>query len=123
MLAQLQATSCRIERELNWKLNLSRDAEFSVYEAVGTLLAFIIVCAGVMVFRKTHPGLEGSYRVPLVPWVPVAGILVCLAMMVSLDIDTWYRLIGWLMVGMLIYFGYSRTNARIARRAAVVRVE
>ena len=89
--------------------------------SIGTLLAFIIVCAGVMVLRKTHPGLERSYRVPLVPWVPVAGILVCLAMMVSLDIDTWYRLIGWLLVGMFIYFGYSRTNARIARRAAVVR--
>ena len=91
--------------------------------SIGTLLAFIIVCAGVMILRKTHPGLERSYRVPLVPLVPVAGILVCLAMMVSLDIDTWFRLVGWLLVGMPIYFGYARTNARIARRAAVVRVE
>jgi len=91
--------------------------------SIGTLLAFIIVCAGVMILRKTHPGLERSYRVPLVPFVPVAGILVCLAMMVSLDIDTWFRLVGWLLVGMPIYFLYSRTNARIARRAAVVRVE
>ena len=91
--------------------------------SIGTLLAFIIVCAGVMVLRKTHPGLERSYRVPLVPLVPIAGILVCLAMMVSLDIDTWIRLVSWLLVGMLIYFGYARTNARIARRAAVVRVE
>jgi APA family basic amino acid/polyamine antiporter len=91
--------------------------------SIGTLLAFIIVCAGVLVLRKTHPGLERSYRVPLVPLVPVAGILVCLAMMVSLDIATWIRLVGWLIVGMLIYIGYSRTSARIARRAAVVRVE
>jgi len=91
--------------------------------SIGTLLAFIIVCAGVLVLRKTHPGLERSYRVPLVPLVPVAGILVRLTMMVSLDIATWIRLVGWLLVGMLIYFGYSRTNARIARRAAVVRVE
>jgi APA family basic amino acid/polyamine antiporter len=91
--------------------------------SIGTLLAFIIVCAGVLVLRKTHPGLERSYRVPLVPFVPVAGILVCLAMMVSLDIATWIRLVGWLIVGMLIYIGYSRTSARIARRAAVVRVE
>ena len=58
-----------------------------------------------------------------VPVVPLAGIVVCLAMMVSLDIATWIRLVGWLLVGMVIYFGYSRTNARIARRAAVVRVE
>ena len=91
--------------------------------SIGTLLAFIIVCVGVMVLRKTHPGLERGYRVPLVPLVPLAGIVVCLAMMVSLDIATWIRLVGWLLVGMVIYFGYSRTNARIARRAAVVRVE
>ena len=91
--------------------------------SIGTLLAFIIVCVGVLVLRKTHPGLERSYRVPLVPLAPLAGIVVCLAMMVSLDIATWLRLVGWLLVGMAIYFGYSRTNARIARRAAVVRVE
>ena len=57
------------------------------------------------------------------PLVPIAGMVVCFAMMVSLDIATWIRLVGWLLVGMVIYFGYSRTNARIARRAAVVRVE
>ncbi|MGB7917886.1 MAG: amino acid permease C-terminal domain-containing protein, partial [Rhodomicrobium sp.] len=91
--------------------------------SIGTLLAFIIVCVGVMVLRKTHPGLERGYRVPAVPLVPLAGIVVCLAMMVSLDIATWIRLVGWLLVGMVIYFGYSRTNARIARRAAIVKVE
>ncbi len=87
--------------------------------SIGTLLAFSIVCAGVMVLRKTHPGLKRSYRVPFVPAVPVAGILVCLVMMVSLDIATWYRLIGWLAVGMLIYFGYSRSHSRAVRLAAV----
>lgn len=87
--------------------------------SIGTLLAFIIVCAGVIMLRNTHPGVERSYRVPLVPLVPIAGILVCLAMMVSLDIETWYRLVGWLLVGMLIYFGYSRGRVRAVRLAAV----
>jgi APA family basic amino acid/polyamine antiporter len=87
--------------------------------SIGTLLAFIIVCAGVMVLRKSHPELRRSYSTPFVPFVPLAGILVCLAMMVSLDIDTWIRLFGWLVVGMLIFFGFSRTHSKVARQAAV----
>jgi basic amino acid/polyamine antiporter, APA family len=88
--------------------------------SIGTLLAFIIVCAGVMILRKTHPELERGYRVPLVPLVPVGGILVCLAMMVSLDIDTWIRLVAWLAVGMAIFFGFSRRH-RAERQAAMAR--
>ncbi len=89
--------------------------------SIGTLLAFIIVCAGVVVLRKTHPGLERGYRVPLVPYIPIAGILVCLAMMASLGIDTWIRLVAWLVVGMLIFFGFSRTHSKAARMAAMQR--
>ncbi|MGO8778724.1 MAG: amino acid permease [Rhodomicrobium sp.] len=89
--------------------------------SIGTLLAFIIVCAGVVVLRKTHPGLERGYRVPLVPYIPLAGILVCLAMMASLGIDTWIRLVAWLAVGMLIFFGFSRTHSKAARMAAMQR--
>jgi APA family basic amino acid/polyamine antiporter len=85
--------------------------------SIGTLLAFIIVCAGVMILRTTHPELERGYRVPLVPFVPIGGILVCLAMMVSLDIDTWIRLVAWLVVGMAIFFGFSRSHLK-ARLAA-----
>jgi APA family basic amino acid/polyamine antiporter len=87
--------------------------------SIGTLLAFIIVCAGVLVLRKTHPEFKRTYRVPFVPYVPVAGILVCLAMMVSLDIYTWIRLVGWLLVGMLIFFSFSRSHSKVARRAAI----
>ncbi len=86
--------------------------------SIGTLLAFIIVCAGVMILRKTHPEFERGYRTPLVPFVPIGGILVCLAMMVSLDIDTWIRLVAWLVVGMAIYFGFSRSHLK-ARLAAL----
>ncbi len=89
--------------------------------SIGTLLAFIIVCAGVVVLRKTHPGLERGYRVPLVPYIPIAGILVCLAMMASLGIDTWIRLVAWLVAGMLIFFGFSRTHSKAARMTAMQR--
>ncbi len=89
--------------------------------SIGTLLAFIIVCAGVMLLRKTHPGIQRGYRVPLVPFVPIAGILVCLTMMVSLPVDTWIRLAVWLAIGMLIFFGFSRTHSRVARKAAAGR--
>jgi basic amino acid/polyamine antiporter, APA family len=86
--------------------------------SIGTLLAFIIVCAGVIVLRRTQPGLARTYRVPFVPLVPIGGIVVCLAMMISLGSDTWIRLLVWLGIGMLIFFGFSRTHSRAARKAA-----
>jgi len=63
--------------------------------------------------RKTHPHLPRPYRTPLVPIVPILGVLVCLAMMVSLDIDTWIRLVVWLGIGLAIYFGYSRHHSHL----------
>jgi basic amino acid/polyamine antiporter, APA family len=86
--------------------------------SIGTLLAFIIVCAGVIIMRRTHPHQERGYRTPAVPVVPVAGILVCLAMMVSLDGETWLRLVVWLAIGLVIYFGYSRRHSRVGRDEA-----
>ena len=76
--------------------------------SIGTLLAFVIVCIGVMVLRRTRPDLPRPYRTPLVPLVPILGIVVCLAMMLSLDQATWYRLIIWIVIGLAVYFGYSR---------------
>jgi len=86
--------------------------------SIGTLLAFIIVCAGVMVLRRTHPELHRAYRTPFVPFVPIAGILVCLTMMASLGIYTWLRLVAWLLAGMVIFFTFSRSHSQAARRAA-----
>jgi APA family basic amino acid/polyamine antiporter len=83
--------------------------------SIGTLLAFIIVCAGVIVLRRINPEQLRGYWTPLSPWVPILGILVCLAMMVSLDVATWYRLAAWLAVGLVIFFGYSRSHSRIGR--------
>ena len=81
--------------------------------SIGTLLAFVIVCAGVMVLRYTQPLLPRPYRVPFSPLFPFLGILVCLAMMTSLDGETWLRLIVWLAIGLIIYFTYSRFNSKL----------
>ena len=83
--------------------------------SIGTLLAFVIVCAGIMIMRRTNPDLPRPYRTPFVPLVPILGILVCLGMMVSLDIQTWIRLVVWLVIGFAIYFGYSRTHSNLVR--------
>jgi APA family basic amino acid/polyamine antiporter len=76
--------------------------------SIGTLLAFIIVCIGVMVLRSTRPDLPRPFRTPWVPVVPILGILVCLTMMVALDRGTWIRLFVWLGIGFVVYFFYSR---------------
>ena len=65
-----------------------------------------------MVLRRTRPDLPRPYRTPFVPLVPVLGMLVCFAMMYSLDIETWYRLLIWLAIGLAIYFGYGRRARR-----------
>lgn len=75
--------------------------------SIGTLLAFIIVCAGVIVLRYTNPELPRPFRTPFSPIVPLLGIAVCLLLMASLNIDAWYRLIIWLVLGLVIYFGYG----------------
>ncbi len=81
--------------------------------SIGTLLAFVIVCAGVMVMRRTHPNLPRPYKTPLVPLVPILGIIVCFAMMAALDLLTWIRLVVWLVIGLAIYFLYSRSHSHL----------
>lgn len=81
--------------------------------SIGTLLAFVLVCVGVMVLRKTQPDLPRAFKTPLVPLVPILGIVSCLAMMIALPGDTWLRLIIWLAIGFAIYFGYSIKNSKL----------
>jgi len=81
--------------------------------SIGTLLAFIIVCIGVMILRQTNPDTPRAYRCPCFPQFPILGILVCLAMMTSLDAETWWRLLIWLAIGLIIYFTYSRFNSKL----------
>jgi APA family basic amino acid/polyamine antiporter len=83
--------------------------------SIGTLLAFVIVCMGIMVMRRTRPDLPRPYRTPWVPLVPILGILTCFAMMAFLDHETWYRLVIWLAIGLVIYFTYSRHHSHLAR--------
>lgn len=79
--------------------------------SIGTLFAFVIVCAGVLLLRYTHPEYPRKFKTPFVPAVPILGILICTLMMLSLNLETWMRLIIWICVGIVIYFGYSRTHS------------
>ncbi len=81
--------------------------------SIGTLLAFVIVCAGVLVLRHTNPGVHRPFRTPFVPFVPVGGILVCGYLMYSLPRDTWLRLIIWMAIGLTIYFSYGRFHSKL----------
>jgi APA family basic amino acid/polyamine antiporter len=81
--------------------------------SIGTLLAFVIVCAGIMVMRRAQPDIPRPFKTPLVPLVPILGIVVCAAMMYSLGPDNWLRLIVWLIIGQVIYFTYSRFHSKL----------
>lgn len=81
--------------------------------SIGTLFAFILVCFGVLVMRKTMPEAPRSFKTPLVPLVPILGILTCLGMMVALDKWTWLRLFVWMAIGLVIYFVYGAKNAKL----------
>jgi basic amino acid/polyamine antiporter, APA family len=81
--------------------------------SIGTLFAFILVCAGVMILRKTNPEIKRAFKTPLVPLVPILGIIVCGAMIFGLGWTNWARLGGWLVIGLVIYFGYSRHHSRL----------
>jgi APA family basic amino acid/polyamine antiporter len=82
---------------------------------IGTLFAFVIVCAAVLVLRKTNPGQTRPFRTPWVPLVPVLGILMNGYMMFKLGIWNWARLIIWLVIGLIIYFTYSRHHSRVQK--------
>ncbi len=81
--------------------------------SIGTLLAFAIVCGGVLVLRYTDPDIPRPFRTPLVPLVPLLGVGSCLYLMQALPIDTWARLIVWMMIGIAIYFGYGRRHSKL----------
>jgi basic amino acid/polyamine antiporter, APA family len=83
--------------------------------SIGTLLAFIIVSAGVWVLRKRSPELPRPFRAPLMPLTPILGIGFALLMMASLPLITWIRLVVWLVVGLLIYFFYGRFHSRVQK--------
>jgi APA family basic amino acid/polyamine antiporter len=85
--------------------------------SIGTLFAFVIVSAAVWILRISDPAIPRPFRTPLVPFVSTMGVLVNVGLMLSLGHDNWIRLVAWLILGMLIYLGYSRHHSVLARRA------
>ncbi len=79
--------------------------------SMGTLLAFVLVCIGIVVLRRTMPDAPRPFRTPGMPWVPILGALACLLQMAGLPMATWMRLLIWLVIGMVVYFGYGRSRA------------
>ena len=81
--------------------------------SIGTLLAFTVVCVGIIVLRRTRPDMPRPYRTPWVPFVPVMGALICIGQTLLLPADTWLRLIIWMAIGIVIYFAYGRHHSRL----------
>jgi APA family basic amino acid/polyamine antiporter len=81
--------------------------------SIGTLFAFMLVCIAVIVLRKTNPELPRHFKTPLVPLVPILGVIVCGLMILGLGWTNWLRLFVWLLIGFVIYFGYSRKRSKL----------
>lgn len=89
--------------------------------SIGTLLAFILVCVGILVMRKTMPNAPRTFKTPLVPLVPVLGIVTCVFMMVFLPADTWVRLLIWMVIGLDVYIFYGFKNSKLQTKLLSVK--
>ncbi|MGB4137398.1 MAG: amino acid permease [Microbacterium sp.] len=83
---------------------------------IGTLSAFVLVSIGVPILRRTRPDLQRPFTVPLSPWLPWISAIACFWLMLNLSTETWLRFVVWLLIGLVIYFGYSRRNSLLGRR-------
>ena len=83
--------------------------------SMGTLLAFVLVCIGIIILRRSAPDLPRPFRTPWVPLVPILGAFSCLIQMVALPISTWIRLVAWLALGLLLYFSYGARHSLLRR--------
>jgi APA family basic amino acid/polyamine antiporter len=81
--------------------------------SIGTLFAFVIVCGGIIVMRRTQPNLPRPFKTPFVPVVPAIGVLLNLGLMLGLGVNTWIRLVVWLAIGLAIYFTYGRKHSTL----------
>jgi len=81
--------------------------------SIGTLFAFVLVCLGIMILRKKEPNLKRPFKTPMVPLVPILGMIVCTAMIVGLPGETLLSAFIWMIIGLLIYFMYSKNHSRL----------
>jgi APA family basic amino acid/polyamine antiporter len=81
--------------------------------SIGTLFAFVLVCIGVWILRRKRPDLQRAFKVPAVPFVSTAGVIICGAMIYGLGWTNWLRLIVWLVIGLVIYFSYGRRHSKV----------
>lgn len=88
--------------------------------SIGTLFAFVLVCIGVLIMRKRMPDAPRSFKTPLVPFVPIMGVLVCIYLMYALPMESWFRLGIWLALGLLIYFVYGKYNSKLQHGRVVL---
>ena len=79
--------------------------------SIGTLFAFVLVCISVIILRKREPDMKREFRTPWVPFIPIMGVLVCLAMMYGLGWPNWLRLFAWMAIGIIFYFAYGKKNS------------
>ena len=84
--------------------------------SIGTLFAFVLVCIGIWVLRVKNPDAPRTFKVPMVPLIPILGVATCMFMMVFLPLDTWVRLFVWMLIGVAIYFVYSRYHSKLRNR-------
>lgn len=123
----LPAFFCNVHKKFHtpWKTNLFFLVFVSLFAgfvpvsdlghmvSIGTLFAFVLVCIGVMVMRRTLPHAVRPFRTPLVPFVPLMGVAVCIYLMYSLPSESWVRLFVWMTLGVVIYFAYGRKHSKI----------
>jgi basic amino acid/polyamine antiporter, APA family len=88
----------------------------STLVSMGTLLAFVLACIGVIVLRRTAPNMERPFRTPWMPWVPILGAVACFVQMIGLPWETWVRLFVWLAIGLAVYLLYGRSRSALVRR-------
>jgi len=88
--------------------------------SIGTLLAFVIVCTSVLILRIRKPNLYRPFKTPWVPFVPIAGILICLSQMIALPLDTWLRLFIWMVIGLCIYFLYGYKHSNLSKKKITI---
>ena len=81
--------------------------------SIGTLFAFVLVCIGVWILRRKRPDLQRAFKVPAVPFVSTAGVIICGAMIYGLGWTNWLRLLVWLAIGLVFYFTYGIRHSKV----------